>query len=219
MILPGLLKDSHIIGIGQGQTIFETSLCLPFTPSPSPKTFIPLVGDSGNNYSYLQTSSIVNRFAIQFQSNGFYINSPALTTAESTPFQEATFHQLHQYWDEMDTAVLTVGNCSHTVVSYKGEDVPLAFLLQTPDILQQAKGEMFVRPYSAEGEIIVPKMNDSSYRFVAIPLQKLKEIKNVICIACSAEKIQPLIAAAQLGYYKTLVIDQYTAEEMLRQFP
>ncbi len=46
---------------------------------------------------------------------------------------------------------------------------------------------------------------------VAFPLDKLKDVKNVICIAGGLDKAEPVIYAARNGYFKTLITDHLTA--------
>lgn len=213
-LLPELLKDSRIIGIGRGKTIYNTSLYLPYTELEGPRVFVPLVGNAGNHFGSLQTSTIVNRFATQFCADGFYINSASILAARTTAFQDAELNQLTSYWDEMDAAVLSVGNAAESMKQYNDEDIPLEFISR--EAIRQARGEIFGQPYSLAGELDWFQNKVNRYRYIGLPLEKLRKVDNVICVACAAPKIEPLIAAAKLGYFKTLILDRLTAGELLQ---
>lgn len=212
-LVPELVKDARIIGIGRGRAVYNTSLLLPMSDESPERIFVPLVGNAGHHYSPLQTSAIVNRFATQFRADGFYINSSVVDTKSMSVLQREELNELSRYWDNLDAAIIGLGDKDETASIYDDNDIPLEFI--DKEAFSSAKGEIFGQPFNEDGEIAWNQTQVNRYTYVGIPLQKLKEIPNVICLACGQKKIQPLITAAKLGYYKTLIIDKLTAEKML----
>ena len=206
-------KIDRIIGIGRGRTVYNTSLLLPLSDDSPERIFVPLVGNAGHHYSPLQTSAIVNRFATQFRADGFYINSSVIDTKSMSLLQKEELNELSKYWNSLDAAVIGIGDKDETASIYVDNDIPLEFI--DKEAFSSAKGEIFGQPFNEDGEIAWRQTQVNRYTYVGIPLQKLKEIPNVICIACGQNKTEPLITAARLGYYKTLIIDKLTAEKML----
>ena len=56
---------------------------------------------------------------------------------------------------------------------------------------------------------------DTQYRLLAMPLEDLRNVKNVIALAAGYDKCGPIRAAAKLGYIKTLITDYDTANGIL----
>ena len=54
------------------------------------------------------------------------------------------------------------------------------------------------------------------FRLLALSLEKLSKVKQVIALAAGADKCRPIRVAARLGYIKTLVTDYDTANRILR---
>jgi DNA-binding transcriptional regulator LsrR (DeoR family) len=210
--LPRLLENDKIIGVGRGRTIYSVSLQLPVIKPLPQRLFVPLTGNTGTRLSELQTSTIVNRFADKFGAEALYINSSFLRLASELKLNEPWLCELHDYWDRLDAAVIGLGQYSSSLVSYI-EEFP-------PDLIKRgsrlaAEGEIIGQLYSADGSLNWFEEYAQDYIYIGIPLNSLRTIKNVICIASGINKIEPIIMAARLGYFKTLIIDKLTAEGIL----
>ena len=75
-------------------------------------------------------------------------------------------------------------------------------------------GDILANFFFEDGSVL-----DSSayYEQISLPLERLKTIPNVICLAGGTAKVPGLITAARQGYIKTLVTDQHTARAMINQ--
>lgn len=210
--LPRLLENDKIIGVGRGRTIYNVSLQLPVTKPLPHRQFVPLTGNTGTRLSELQTSTIVNRFADKFGAEALYINSSFLRPASELKLNEPWLSELHDYWDRLDAAVIGLGQYPSSLVSYL-EEFPSEIIKRGSSLV--AEGEIIGQPFSADGSLDWFEEYAQDYIYIGIPLESLKVLKNVICIASGANKIEPIITAARLGYYKTLILDKLTAEGIL----
>lgn len=75
-----------------------------------------------------------------------------------------------------------------------------------------AVGSMLARFYDAEGR---PVDSDLDRRTVAIRLEELRAIPDVILVAGGAEKVAAILGALRGGYVKTLITDATTARMLL----
>ena len=210
--LPRLIENDKIIGIGRGRTIYNVSLQLPVVKPFPKRLFVPLTGNTGTRLSELQTSTIVNRFADKFSADALYVNSSFLRPASELNLNEAWLRELQDYWKRLDTAIIGLGNYSSSLLSYVDE-FPTELINRSSRL--DAVGEIIGQPFSADGSLDWFKENALDYIYIGIPLESLRSIKNVICIASGLNKTEPIITAAQLGYYKTLIVDKITAEGIL----
>lgn len=210
--LPSLLGNANTIGVGWGKTIYNTSLLLPVTASPQNRIFVPLVGNSGSQNPYLQTSAIVNRFSERFLSKGFYINMPCVQEQSSlcSAYEDICLKQLNLYWDSLDAAVFSLGTIPNSKNVYIDELPKSA--LNMPSFVE-ITGEILGRTYNEQGDYFWICVDD--YEFIGINLEILKKIDNTICIACGKDKVIPIITAAKNGFFKTLITDAFTANLIL----
>lgn len=210
--LPRLIENDKIIGVGRGRTIYNVSLQLPIVKPVPQRMFVPLTGNTGTRLSELQTSTIVNRFADKFGADALYINSSFLRLASELSLNEAWLRDLQDYWKKLDTAIIGLGNFSSSLLSYV-EEFPAELINRSSRIA--AVGEIIGQPFSADGSFDWFAEYALDYVYIGIPLNSLRSIRNVICIACGVNKTEPIMTAAQLGYYKTLITDKSTAESIL----
>ena len=213
--LPRLLADCQMIGIGWGRSLYYTAAELPYTHCDQPKLFVPMVNDFSTHERFLQTSTIVSRFSEKFESNGYYLNIAPKQRAkgERTEAELENIRQLAIYWDVLDAAVLSfsspqqlVQNPIYRCLWENGiDDVPP----EEEHMLFESMGQVLYEDGSYYGV-------NRNYDTVALDLQRLKEIQNVICIGGGTQKASTLVYAGLSGYYKTLIVDYHTAEKMLQ---
>lgn len=211
--LPALLGDAKTIGIGWGRTLYNTSLLLPVSNSEIDRIFVPLIGNSGSQNPYLQTSSIVNRFAEKFMSKGFYLNFPCIQqpSALSSVYEDICIKQLNAYWENLDAAVISLGVVPNSKNIYIAE-LPKSAV--NTEFMKNSCGEILGQTFDSDGTHDWLGLN--GYEFIGIPLELLKTLDNVVCIAGGVDKITPIVTAAKHGFFKTLIIDDLTANFILK---
>ena len=209
--LADLLADAKNVGIGWGRTMYNASLYV--VPPQRPvrgRTFIPLIGLSGDNNPMLQVNTIVDRFGERFHAERKYVNLQSLMMKDSMPvYDQATLKSLRAKWAELDAAIVGIGS---TPTSNKNliSEYPRHYKKQIQN--SGNLGDILSQFFYEDGRIFDL---DAPYKLLAIDIEQLKNVPNVIAIASGMEKAYPIRAAARLGYIKTLVTDYDTAINIL----
>lgn len=208
-----LLGSAKNIGIGWGCTIYHTALKLPKVNANGVRTFIPLVGISDESNQYFQSNVIVDRFAEKFNAQSFYTSVPVFSQSNlhKQPIEKNRYDRLVSHWENLDAVVIGLGPKyaeGEFLISEASEEYKQ--LIATSDVV----GDILARFFYEDGTVL-----DSSayYEQISLPLERLKAIPTVICLAGGEAKVPGLIAAARQGYIKTLVTDQHTARAMIFQ--
>ena len=211
--LPNLLKNSRIVGLGWARTLYNTALQLPNIKPEKEMLFVPLVSNLTTRNRYLQTSTIVSRFAEKFCAKEYYLNISSIKRAHETRTQEeeANILQLQRYWDSLDTAIISLGVPQRVYEHYLFDEIP-------PNSFYKTRYDSSAR-FESLGQIY---FENGSYRrlsvdfeIIALELKRLRSVPNVICIAADTDKAVPILYAARNGFIKTLIIDHLTAESIL----
>lgn len=201
--LPSLLSGSKIVGLGWGRTLYQLSLFLDYNDDFKDIVFVPMAGNSGRRNPYLQTSVIVDRYSEKFFAERIFIN---LSPQEKEYNLEETesLQVLKGYWSRLDTALIGVGTPPYENFFYSNEFSAIDYTHVCGEILGQG--------YYSNGDTIWIGIGNSQ---LAYPLNLLKNIKKVICIACDPTKVASIYWAAVNEFFKTLVTDYQTAEKLL----
>lgn len=209
--LAELLGDAKTVGLGWGRTMYNTSLYV--RPAARPvrgRVFVPLIGLSGDNNPMLQINTIVDRFGERFHAERHYINMQSLQPTESMPvYDQNALKHLFARWDELDAAVVSIGAPpagNKTLIS----EFPKNYKKQ----LQSSGtiGDILSQFFYEDGKIFDL---DARFRLLAMDIERLRAVPNVIAIASGADKCRGICVAAKLGFIKTLVTDYDTAEMIL----
>ena len=205
--IPKLIKGCTNIGIGWGYTMYQTSLLLSYTGSIN-ATFVPLVGTSGENNPILQINAIVDRFAEKFRADSYYINIPAIRKKETelSQIENKRLIRLKQYWHHLDAVIVGLGNSPKV-----GEFLVSEVSKEYKECIANSNtlGDILCQFFYEDGTTLD---NLGEYEHTCLPLSELKNIKNVICLAGGAAKVNGIISAAHNGFFNILITDSNTAK-------
>lgn len=209
--LTELLGGSKVIGLGWGRTLYNTAGFLPFAERNKNRLFVPLVSNYSVHNRFLQTSTIVSRYGERFGADTYYLNISGVKKVgeHRTESELMNIKQLEQYWSRMDAAIVSLG--APLINAKNPYESEVKEFSRGKDANREC-GELISQLYYANGESHVMGWE---IEVVTFPLDKLKKIKNVICISGGVGKAMPNIQAARNGYYKTLITDHLTAQAML----
>lgn len=210
--MPELLADSECIGIGWGRSVYNTSLHLRHIRDGKSRFFVQLVNNFPAGSAYLQPSVIIGRFAEAFGASGYSYFFNGVLGAEE---DKVNLKQLQKYWDHMDSAVISIARSGNLTKGYSygyATDLWRANPMPTDIDLTGTAFEGLGQIYSDRGECLTA---NKTFDMVAFELKRLKEVKNVICIAAGKKKSTAVINAGRLGFFSTLIIDSITAEDIL----
>ena len=211
--LGDLLGDARTVGLGWGRAMYNASLHV----RSSPKTvrgreFVPLIGLSGDHNPMLQINTIVDRFGERFHADRFYVNLQSLQSQGALVPESAAYPgNLLEKWSRLDAVVIGIGaapaNNKNLIAEFPG-----AYKKQLKN--SGTVGDILSQFFYEDGRTLEL---DSKFSLLALDIEKLRDVPNVIAIAAGAEKILPICVAAKMGYIKTLVTDYDTAKIILKQ--
>ena len=209
--LPELLGDAKNIGIGWGRTLYNASLCIRPQRYVKGRTFLPLIGSSGDNNPMLQINTIVDRFGERFHADRKYVNMQSLLAKDSLgPMVPSSIQSLMDKWKELDAAIIGIGGPPVGNINNLISEFPRSYKRQVQ--ASGTVGDILSQFFFENGDIF---RMDAHYQLLAINIEELRSVKNVIAMASGSEKRDSIRVAARLGYIKTLITDYNTAQEIL----
>lgn len=204
--IPELIKGCSKVGIGWGYTMYQTSLLLPYNDSIN-RTFVPLVGISGENNPFLQINAIVDRFAEKLGADSYYINMPAIREngAQLTRIEIERLKKIKQYWNSLDAAIIGLGaspKAGEILISEVSKEYKEAI------VRSNTLGDILCQFFYEDGTVFDLR---GAYEQTSFPVQELKNIRKVICVAGGPAKVNGIITAARHGFFNMLITDNNTA--------
>lgn len=206
------LRPGDCLGVTWGTTIFEAANQL--TPRTIPDLrVVQITGGLVPDLGEINPFDIARRVAEVLGARCSYLYAPMFVRSPevcrallSEPFIAQVLEQARQA-----THVLSgVGEIGTTATFYQVGYLDEATLEGLA--AQGAVGSMFARFFDAEGR---PVASDLDRRTVAIRLEDLRPIPDVIVVAGGRVKVPALLGALRGGYVKTLVTDAETARALL----
>lgn len=206
-----LLAGAKTIGVGWGRTMYNASLYVRSQPFLRGRTFVPLIGLSGDSNPMLQVNTIVDRFGERFHAERKYVNLQSLQAQDSlNPYDQAVFNALLSKWGELDAAIIGIGGPPTNVKNLISE-FPRHYKKQIQS--SGTVGDILSQFFYEDGQIFNLDVN---FRLLALNIDELRRVPNVIALAAGQDKCKPICVAAKLGYIKTLVTDYDTANYILQ---
>lgn len=202
-------QDAHVIGFGWGRTIYETSLQLPYRKGTQNTLYVPLIGVAGVNDPSFQINTIIDRIAERQKGQGYFLTLPTFRQKKIpvAGIDSARIKKLKNYWKVLDVAVFGLGTIRQSE-RFMGEE---AWPLYNQKVRNsKAEGEILSQFFYQDGRLL--DYGEADYIQLAFDLHQLREVPVTVCLAGGSEKVNGLVQGAQLGFFKRLITDQYTAE-------
>lgn len=211
-LLPNLLDRYKRIGIGWGHSLYETSIMLSYQGQVYERIFSPIVGCSGNDNPYLQTNSIIDRFAEKFRADACYLNIPAFSPAsrlsDEIPNQ---LKKMDVIWGSLDAVVVGIGGRELTEQFYIKE---LSEDTYINSMKKNLVGDIAGNFFLSDGSIL----SLPNYHRASCSIDLLKQTSKVIAIARGIPKLEAIYFCAQSGAITDLITDANTASELLKKY-
>jgi DNA-binding transcriptional regulator LsrR (DeoR family) len=211
-ILPSLMHEGSVVGLGWGRTIYETALRLPVMESVPGQRMVPLIGSAGQQAPWLQINGIVDRFAERTGAEPAFIRTqafPELGPALRSRLETENLQRISSLWEKVDLAIIGLGKAADHADYLEGEmDADAVRTLAAMHTVGDILGRFF-------GQHGVPAEPGAGWNPVSMELARLGSIQKVLCIACGLQKTEGIAAAARAGYFHSLITDAETAVALL----
>ncbi|WP_068676338.1 sugar-binding transcriptional regulator [Oceanobacillus sp. Castelsardo] len=210
-LLDRVILDDDIIGVTWGKTLGSMIHQLDEL-KPKNVECVPLVGGPGGMKSDYHVNAIALRLSSALNGSSHFINAAAVYNSIETAkeiLQSTFMTDILDYWDDLTVALVGIGaqiSSSNMVWSGFLGDYDQLELME-----HDAIGEICSRFYTKKGEVIQSSISE---RTIAIPLEKLKDLRYSIGVAYSKEKVEAIIGAMNGKLINTLITNEETALEI-----
>ncbi|MDK2896319.1 MAG: lsr operon transcriptional repressor [Candidatus Atribacteria bacterium] len=208
------LKDGDLVGIAWGRTLKQVALSIKGTSVKNLK-FVTLVGGLTTSAS-LNPYTIGEKLASIFEGECYYLYAPAVVENQRIRnfyLKEKINQKTLQLARQASWTLVGIGavDARYSVYSLTG------FIdYHELELLRQkgAVGDIIGQFYDRQGRMVDTPLHQ---RTVALPLEDLRGMKNVIGIAGGANKVEAILGALRGGLVKVLLTDELTAEAVLEK--
>lgn len=213
--LPGVIKSTSIVGVGWGNTVYQTAVQMSYNQGNESLCFVPLVGSVGQHARYFQINTVIDRFSEKFKAKSMFINSPAFIENNEKllhfKLEKEKVSKVIEMWDRLEAVIIGLGKPIDKS-GYLQEEMETDIFNEL--MKSGTVGDILGQFFDDKGNVF--DMGDK-YHLIGLDLRKLKDIKDVICLCGGAAKVDGIIAAARAGYMKTLITDSETARLILEK--
>ncbi|MFD1415578.1 sugar-binding transcriptional regulator [Oceanobacillus jeddahense] len=208
-------KLDHIntIGISWGTSVYAVVEAFQYQAN-KPIHLIPLIGGIGQDYIGYHTNSLLFELSQKLNGTSSYLYAPAVVESEELRnhiIRSKDVKEVLTRGKQVDIAIVGIGN-----PGIQNTMTEMGYLLEEDQqslMDAEAIGDINSNFFDKNGELVEHPLNN---RTIGIDLQDIKKIPEVITIARGEHKILPLHVALENHFITTLVIDDKTAEKLLK---
>jgi DNA-binding transcriptional regulator LsrR (DeoR family) len=208
------LGSSKQLGISWGTTLSELVKEYPFEQREK-INIVPLVGGIGTQHVEIHSNQLAYELARKMNGTCSYLYAPAIVETQELKdylLEIPDIAMVLEKGKNVDVALISIGN------PYTGSTMQSLGYLQNDDLQQFQKmgvvGDIASRFFDREGKIVNHPLND---KVIGLPLEQLKEIKNVIALVEGTHKIESLFAALKGEFIDVLIIDEQSASILIKE--
>ena len=205
-------KSGDTVGIAWGRT------CYAFMSNYQSRGYlhgmhvIPLIGGSNRTMKRYQLNEMVRLFAEKLKGTPSFIHAPALPTSAADYelyMGSSSLKQMLEMWKKIDVAVVSVGA---PPVSQEFDGSTIIVNRKKVTAARLPVGDVCARYFDIAGQFV----EDEEYkRIIGIPVESLRAIRRIICVAGGIEKAYSLLGALKTGLITILVTDEQTATAVM----
>lgn len=217
-LIESYLHDDDIVGVSMGMTLHNICRTTRNNTNNIRCAFVPILGgiSSVSNAAVdVHANQIAVGFAQMFGGQYLEFFSPAMFNSIEVLrgfMQETAMRRVTECYDKMDTVIMGIGTpnrSSSTMIRagyIKQEQIDSY-------VAQGMVGDLAMQFFDMQGE--TDKFMDFNERAAAMPLARIKNIRNKICIGSGANKAKALYGAIKGEYVNIVVTDEDCAVKLL----
>ncbi len=208
-----LLRSHTTIGIAWGTTCYDFMMSFTNRNKLNDINVVPLIGGTSRISSEYQLNEMVRMFSEKLHGTPSFIYAPAIAESiedKELYMQSISMKSIIEKWDNMDVAIVSAGAPPEFYDNRMVFDIAQKQQYERNE--SRVIGDICARRFNLKGEFI---NNEYSARIMGIDDEKLRRIKNVICIAAGKHKLLSIIGALRTNVIDYFVTDENTARSAL----
>lgn len=209
------IKSGDLIGISWGRTLKALAEAIRPEGKIEEVRFVSLAGGLTTS-SFMNPYNIGEKLATIFQGQCYYIHAPEVVeTAELKKFylnervNKKTYEMARRaHWSAIGIGTVDIERSTYILAGF--------ITPQDMEIIRQmgGVGDILGQYFDQEGKILDLDLHQ---RTIAIPLNELKDMPNVLAVAGGRHKVDAILGAIRGGFIKILVTDEDTARKVLEK--
>lgn len=206
------LYGSKYIGVGIGKTLYLTvKKMMPVDLKGA--NIIPLIGVAKKCHSSMQCNLLVSLLSDVTKSTGYFTNLPIVVddSEQENELFLSRYRELQNEWEKIEVAIVGLGSpyksTKKEFILNEATDAYKQVIVKSKNV-----GDLLTSYFRRDGSEIEVR---NSYRRVAISIQQLSKVPNVICLAGGKDKLLGILTAIENKYINGLITDSYTASELI----
>lgn len=207
------LPERGTVGFAPGFTTSALATALPPTRRRD-LTFVPLVGGWDPRSTELDTNILVRTLADKTGGRAIALHAPATVDspdAVAALLRDPSIAEATALWNEVDVAVIGVSGPTSARPGYRTVGDSLAAALRDEMERADAVGEIVGHFFDVDGRLL----GDTDHPRIAISIERLGAIGNVIAVLAGSQKARSLVGVARTGLVDTIVTDAATGAAAL----
>lgn len=213
-LLQNILTDNVILGVSWGRALFHTMESLPVLPLTGAQV-IQLSGGLGEDTPSNGGPELALRFAERLNGRCRYLHAPAMVedkTIRDQLLQQSQIRLTIEQAAQAQILLTGIGSLADNLSSLSRAGY-LSEAERQSCLQAGAVGHLLGRMIDINGHEIDHPHNQ---RVVSVPLSLLQQAGWSIGVAASTLKASAVLGAIRGGYFNTLVLDETSAQEVLR---
>lgn len=208
-------KPTDKIGVGWGSTLYKISQEFKSNKIYPEIEFIPLAGGSLELNKEFQTNHISFMFATRFKGERLQLMAPFYLKSlkeYNAIIKNVEVKKIISMWGELSKAIIGIGNdfSKTPLIKLKAfSEVELTKLLKHRQV-----GGILTHYFNLKGEFCELPIYKQLINF---PVKSLEEVEEVIAVAGGISKKYSIIGALRSGLIDTIILDSFTAQEIIKE--
>ncbi len=205
------VRDGMSIGVGWGSTLSMSLKAIGAQPYER-LSVVSLLGGMTHSRA-VNPSAVARRIADAFGADCYQLTAPVFVADEATRaalWAEPALHDLLERARRVDLALVSVGDISEDATLFREGLLPRSQLASL--IERGAVGDVLCHFLDAEGRIVDHPV---SRRVVAVALDDLRRVPNIVIAAGGRRKVAAIRAALRAMAAKVLITDEAAARGLL----
>lgn len=212
--LTSKFTKANTVTVSGGRMMYEVAMHFVPTVSLDHLTFVPMVGGVSDEEWKMQANTVCEYFARHTKGTGLSFHAPVVVDSKEAKemlMRQRFIQQVIDKARESQIALVGIGTGKRYLKiaqNYLPEDQCKIKFME-----EKIKGDLIFNYYDKEGKLIDCPWNEQN---MCLSLEELRQIPEVIAIACGIEKAESILIAMKQKYINSLIVTVPLAKQILK---